>query len=546
MNKRIILFHRIYLYSNVYYVSLDEEFGNIRSILETRPSKLDLPREEPDDFELQARKFVYDARVAATDRTKSVEEIATEQAEKLKKLEAERQLRMKGESKKKRSTDDDLDLIDPEAEVLEEDIVSKDDNNSENGDSVEDGDSIEGSDEDASDFDEDDDEDEDEDEEDEQSDVFHFSESENDDYALDSVPKFIPNKKSSSKVKSAPPKATAVKFSSENDKMPYTFEAPGSLEDLISLLEPYKANEKAVVISRIRICHHISLSSENRSKLQRLYNQLWGYFRHITELYQTSIAGDKSFSWENLVETLDGISVHIFEMSESLAGLAAKVSRERLTAIMRDTIGKEPKFPNGSDCCLLRLIGLLFSVSDARHAVVSPLQLYFGQCLNSIPFRIDDMASSLFIVSLFMSFLVDSKRYVPEIVCFLREILISGFELDNPYLHGVSADNEIVSSLDFIPLPNTFINNGFWKDILNEKPVSLEKLELSALFENGDYLSTASARVSSFFTTICLVKQMSTLYAGLPSYSEVFQPFLEIFEKLSKQFSKSIFYFYLI
>ena len=42
-------------------------------------------------------------------------------------------------------------------------------------------------------------------------------------------------------------------------------------------------------------------------------------------------------------------------------------------------------FPDGHSLLVLKLVGQLFSVSDARHPVVTPYMLFMAQCLTQVP-----------------------------------------------------------------------------------------------------------------------------------------------------------------
>ena len=109
------------------FTGVDEAFDDLRNLLEFRDKKADNQAErqrqkevakkitvakdldsDDDDWDYHTRVFNFEARAKATDRTKSAEEIAKEEREKLEEQESRRLKRMNGDF-----DDDDLDDVDP-------------------------------------------------------------------------------------------------------------------------------------------------------------------------------------------------------------------------------------------------------------------------------------------------------------------------------------------------------------------------------------------------------------------------------------------------
>ena len=81
-------------------------------------------------------------------------------------------------------------------------------------------------------------------------------------------------------------------------------------------------------------------------------------------------------------------------------------------------------YPEYSDLLLLSLLGNVFSTSDRYHWTVTPAMLIMGQHLAQLSIRnLKDVFSGLFICSLIYSYQKLSKRYVPEVLYFLRRVL---------------------------------------------------------------------------------------------------------------------------
>jgi nucleolar protein 14 len=89
--------------------TLDEQFADIRRMMEYRPTKAEAPAAAvvQDDYDKRARELLFDPKVRATDRTKTDEEVAKLEFERLQKAEQQRLRRMKGEESEEEEEDED-------------------------------------------------------------------------------------------------------------------------------------------------------------------------------------------------------------------------------------------------------------------------------------------------------------------------------------------------------------------------------------------------------------------------------------------------------
>ena len=82
-------------------MELDEELGDIRSLLFQRPEGHDDSAPAPDakgeEYDAFVREMAFERRAKPQDRLKSAEELAEEQAQRLREAEEARQRRMRGE-----------------------------------------------------------------------------------------------------------------------------------------------------------------------------------------------------------------------------------------------------------------------------------------------------------------------------------------------------------------------------------------------------------------------------------------------------------------
>jgi nucleolar protein 14 len=240
------------------------------------------PVSDKDDAEYAqfVKTLAFEARAKPKDRTKTEDELAIEEKERLEKAEAKRLRRMRGEESededsrgKKRKVDDrregdDLgdDFIDEDEEDLlgpgltregfekmgaakaaEFEAEGEDDDEDEDGEDEDD-------EEDDEDMDDEEDSDEDEDDEDLPSDMEDLDEAPDLDSADEEETNLVKKRK-----RSRAPKTTEI---------PYTFICPVTIDELEDIMEPLDDSAIPTVVQRIRAIHHPSLAQGNKEKLQ--------------------------------------------------------------------------------------------------------------------------------------------------------------------------------------------------------------------------------------------------------------------------------------
>jgi nucleolar protein 14 len=306
-------------------------------------------------------------------------------------------------------------------------------------------------------------------------------------------------------------------------------------KDLLELFKDRSVEDRVTIIQRIRTCNHISLGEANRAKLQRFFCMLFDYFENMCDSFtpsditnQSSDAADPN-SFAFLMKSLDSLCPHLYEMSDVQAGLAGKLTRARLSAAQRfvfDTLAFTSKsdsntdsehtaslvscFPSATALFMLKLIGQLFSVSDARHPVVTPSMLFISQCLAQVPVRGGRcLTAALFLCNTLVSYIVDSKRFIPELIAALTSIVSHQFE---------SAKQTESSEL-----------RGLWSKLAAKELVA-SKLNMQALFLDNDneFFSSSQFACASLQTTLQLISQTANAYAQVASFPELFQPVVDV------------------
>ncbi|KAG5363465.1 putative nucleolar complex protein 14 [Yarrowia sp. B02] len=187
------------------------------------------------EYDENFRNMILDRRAKPLDRTKTDEELAAEEAEKLKKLEDERQARMRGEVAVDQGEGDDLDGN-----------VAFDFENSS--------------------ADEDDEEEEAEDDDDEDVEIHEVDDEEEDE-------------EDDSEVDEKSEKPTQTKSAD----IAYTFPIPKSHKAFLETTEAYPLDQLPTIIDRINVLHHASLKEGNKERLAKFACVLIDHLMYLAD-----------------------------------------------------------------------------------------------------------------------------------------------------------------------------------------------------------------------------------------------------------------------
>ncbi|GAY44251.1 hypothetical protein CUMW_080780 [Citrus unshiu] len=317
-------------------------------------------QEQPDSYDKLVKEMALDMRARPSDRTKTAEEIAQEERERLERLEEERQKRMlatddtsdednedeeKSSTQRPRSISGD-DLGDsftfdeepkPKRGWVDEVLERKDTTESEDEDSSEDSGDADGVDVEP---------DEDNDENENTITLKDWEQSDNDDLGTDLEedeegereldddeddsadgekeiePKGNKVLKEKVKIKEKDNKFfNAKKMKSDHTQpstqpdIPFLIDAPKSLEEFCALVENCSNADKIVVINRIRASNAIKLAAENRKKMQ-----VWKFMQlFVCSPFSLSLCD--SFYSVKLSAILGSVFDSIFEVKSNVSAL---------------------------------------------------------------------------------------------------------------------------------------------------------------------------------------------------------------------------------
>ncbi|KAF7966808.1 hypothetical protein HWV62_36975 [Athelia sp. TMB] len=465
------------------------------------------------DYDTHVRELAFEKRAQPKDRTKTEEEVARAEKEALEVAERRRRRRMlgedgdseeeddagngKGRKAKKRKRDRGADDLDDDFDTeegwaglgagLAADGEGDDDGQGEGaqGEESDEEESEEGSEE----SEEESDDGEDSDEE--------AEEGEQSELTSTKLAKILPSK-------------------GKSKELPFTFPCPGTHEEFLEIVDGFEDNDVPTVVKRIRALYHSSLAPENKNKLQALASVL---IDHI--LYVTSPPAPRFASISPLLPHLYAlIKAYPIASAESFVEKISLMHKNLKRGLSRGALDPEAKtWPGLPELSLLRVIGEVWPTSDMNHAVVTPARLLMGAYLGLGRVRsLVDVASGLFICTLFLQFEGLSKRLVPEAINFLV----------NTILHLCPND-----FADAAALPGTFPIPDFRSESCKTLVIKAKKSsnlapqrpDLGALLRGVDLGD--QAKVDLLALSFELLARFADMYKSLDAFIELYQPVVD-------------------
>lgn len=400
-------------------------------------------------FDAEVAALSMEAREAhATDRLKSAEELAKEERERLEKAEAARQQRMLGSgdgsnADSRRRTDDDVDMgadFDLPVDYWKTGMSDSDDNDGSGG-SDSDGDGDDGT---SSAGESDSDED--------NSDSSH---SDNDGVRGAKLRRVSsrggagkgsadgPSVAKRSRLEGPDADDTTV---GDSGNMPFVIKCPTDVASWAALLRKYcrTADDVRELCRRIRGSNNIHLRAENRPALMRWHDAA---LTHLAECVDRDgeaagvVEGGARALADGLVSTLRELAAESTSLAQAswrtvVTGLRAKLVRagaERAAGI---------DWPGAGALLVVYAATKVWSVSDFRHGIATPLSLVLAQCLAQAPLRSPrDVAAAVSTAATLLQIHQASRRVVPEVVALARVIfcVVAGETLEGPRSEDVKA-----------------------------------------------------------------------------------------------------------
>lgn len=465
------------------------------------------------DYDVAVRKMIQDKRAKPTTRTKTEEQIAEKEAQRLRELEEKRLKRMRGEPV---SESEDEDESEPEAEenagpkpafeIIRDDGDEVDFGlgkgiktrptatelgfDDEDDFIIEDDLVASGSDLDVDDAEFDSSEDEDG--------AAEWGSDDDDEFTKG----LLTESESKDAVFNAEKKGENTTDSV--DGLPYTFPCPQSHDEFLELIKDVPLAKLPTVVQRIRALYHPKLRSEYKEKLGNFSRAL---VQHIA--YLGTISSD------DLYPALEMIIRHIHSLAKMFSIEIAQEFRSQL-----EEMGQErPVALTIGDMYLLTAIGSIFPTSDHFHQAVTPAILSMGRFLGQkIPSNLADYATGTYLSILALQYQKLAKRYVPEVMNFSLNTIYS------------LAPEKPKDGLGLFPVhePASAIRTK------GAKKVSIRKLECEdCRAENSEGLTARKVAILS--TNISLLMAASETWSGKPAFYETFEPALRVLKHLTSK-----------
>ncbi|EGO02218.1 hypothetical protein SERLA73DRAFT_104611 [Serpula lacrymans var. lacrymans S7.3] len=473
------------------------------------------------DYDQQVRELAFEKRAKAKDRTKTEEEIALEEKEALEKAERQRKRRMLGEEedgsdedeaqgRKKRKRDRGGDDLDDDFHEAEEDWAGLGSGLGEGGTRI-------GNDEVSVHSDsEDDSEDNGEGKEGEGEEEAEESDNEevDDDEMSEGEEGELTELTTRRKSRTSEPST----FSKE---LPYTFACPGTHEEFLEIVEDVEDEDVPTVIQRIRTLYHTSLAADNKFKLQTLATVL---VDHV--LYIASPPTPRFTLLSSLLPHLFALcKSYPIESAEYFVGKLSLMHKNLKRGLSQGALDPEARtWPGVAELSLFRVIGATWPVSDLKHPVISPARLLMGAYLGLCRVRsLADIASGLFLCTLFLQYEELSQRLVPEAVNFAM----------NAVLHLAPH-----SYKDAASLPGSFPSPDLRSELCLPLSIVAKKTRKLAIQKpNLAQLLTAAAtdeqtKIDLLGLSFDALDRFANMYKGLEGFIELFEPIQTIFSKL--------------
>lgn len=535
-------------------MELDDELGNIRSLLFTQPNTEQSPsvpgapseQDKSDTYDAFVREMAYERRARPQDRLKSAEELAEEQAKRLHEAEAARLRRMRGEQDEEGAALLDYQMNeeeDDEAKIAPDDepktmrsrfglgagLDGLQQANANAETDEEDGDSEGEEDEEKNEVSEEEDEDEDDDNDNDEEDVSDTSAELADYEHLEQHGEVLDTRVPDDGVEHND-RHVAHTNTDAAPTLPFTFPCPSSHDAFLNLLEEHHVQPSQIntVVSRIRTLHAPNLAEENPAKLQRFLSVL---VDHV--LYR---AGQPDTQADDL-RILNDLVLHIYELAKSYPLRAAEHFVAKLALMQRNLMRglahgaldlRARTWPRLAELMFLRMCMILWPTSDKWHAVTTPMYLLMAQYLAHARTRsLTDMASALYLCSLVSSAQHASRRIVPEALNALftvAAILLPQHR--GKRMHGLSPVKALAEEFG-IPTPDVEAEQT-GQLVISADATPHSKMSLADVFKSQGN----STQIKADLLRMCveLMQSFAQLYKASSAFVEMFTPMLFLLE----------------
>ncbi|WBW73238.1 U3 snoRNP protein Nop14 [Schizosaccharomyces osmophilus] len=467
---------------------LDEDMEDLQSVLsdfrkETRrkqavKNQALRPSDADSRYDEFVREMVFDRRARPSERTKTEEELAQIEADRLRELEDQRLTRMQ---------DDEVDY--PETPETEETSANATDNVFGFGKGL----TLEGEEESVESSESEGEGEEEEEEE--------WGGIEEDSKSADNTKNEVKNiKKPSEEIVSNGKPAKKASLA-------YTYSCPTSHKQFMGMIQGLSVEDQLIVVTRIRTLYHVKLHPENKARLENFTVVL---LQHILYLSKKSEAS---------MEILEKLTDHLVSLGRQFPETIS-VSFISVLEGMRNRLlnsFKDPnlKFPDVQDLMLFNLACSVFPTSDRKHIVLSPMVLTMCESLSQSPWStLSDLCRKLYLANVLLKYQRLSHRYIPEVIVVLGQVL---------YVLCPSAMKTIPGTFTIPDSLHEKHKAYGIQDLSLDEPQKLRLVDLASV-------PVSNLQSSIVMVTLNLVNVAQSLYAKESAFLEIYEPIFDLLQ----------------
>uniref|UniRef100_A0A2M3Z4Y0 Putative nucleolar protein 14 n=1 Tax=Anopheles braziliensis TaxID=58242 RepID=A0A2M3Z4Y0_9DIPT len=209
-----------------------------------------------------------------------------------------------------------------------------------------------------------------------------------------------------------------------NYDIPAFLEFPREYDTFAEMLTNRDIGYQAALVAKlVEKCNQNHPASKANRRLMFVY-----LLQLITDRFSSPGAAG---SLENDFKALHSLTPFLYDLAHKdpleTGPLFIEVIQEKYSEYR-----KHPRrFPGLSTLAILKLVPLLYSASDVRHSVVTPVLVFVSEMLTRCNVRTRrDLTHGLFLVTIVLECVEQSKRFLPAVHCFLTNILILAYPND--------------------------------------------------------------------------------------------------------------------
>lgn len=488
-----------------------EDLGSMnpeRAALLDGTSKKDADKE----YDQQLKQLTFDKRSKPTDRTKTEEEKAEEEAQRLKALEEERLRRMRGEELS--DAEDDAGQDASEHESIPDDakafglqqapnhITTRPELGVEDEDDfVIDDDLVETRSDVSLEFDE---------SEEEEESGESFVEESGDDFEDDEYEDLFKGLALPTQVENASATADGAGVDKKIEGLAFTYPCPEDHDSFLKIIKDISMQELPTVIQRIRALHHPRLHQDNKAKLGRFSAIL---VEHVA--YMANQPEHPPFA------ILENILRHVHSLAKSHPDNVSMAFRTHLRKMAAD----RPLNLLPGDLVILTGIATIFPTSDHFHAVATPAHLCLARYLEQGAINsLRGFATGAYAASLCLQYQTVSKRYMPEFINYVLNALCNLCPEEMTNTPGFFSLRKPQEPLRLSPSSKriNYRKLRFWDMVETEDDDTMPPSEKEEL------------KLSLAATFISLLDAASDLWSGKSAFFEIFEPAQIVLQYLRK------------